>query len=1073
MLKDALSRMASVFLPTVLMQASEYQQKGNVLSIRFSEGLVKARVKEGTGQIYDVHMDLKAWPGTPSRCGCQRPHCKHAAASLLALQAKEIHGLLPMASHLVQTFQPEQLPQSKAREQDKSHQIVYLLELDFHREDYRVFVHMALGKALKRGGIGTKVPFNTLTLSRKQYCTPADDAILETLLLNNSQNSYFDRLQVRDSSLLEKILLTRRAFLYRHQAEPLLILGCTLEVKPHWHLALDGKQQLELQTEGRSLKPLFLDRLWYYDVAAQSLGPMESSHSQFQLKSLLTAEPIPMEERSPIFLSLEKLDSDFPFPKRFEDRITHRFMPKPVICFYAIPLPNRFIFTADIWFEYEGLRIEAGLNLASLFVEKEEKLIEIQRNIDFETQKLRECDSLLPRRAATIEEKLQCPEIFNKGQATILVHYHQEEDLLRLHSQVLPILKAKGWKIELKNPIYSETIVADDLEWYSELDDRGHDFFAWQLGILIDGKPVSIVPLVVDLISKLSHEALDSWSDDKILSLQLEDGKRLQVAMLRIKPLVRFLLQYGTKQFTPESGLTLKRYQLMLLKETEAAMANTALRWLGDLRLQKQLRQLLDDKALPTISIPKGLQTTLRDYQVQGLSWLQLLRTAGLGGILADDMGLGKTVQTLAHLLLEKEQSRMKLTTLIIAPTSLMGNWLEEATRFAPDLKVLVYHGAERSEDPFDAYDLVITTYGLIQRDKTRFVEYPFYYLILDEAQFIKNSRTKTRQIIQQIKAEHRLCLSGTPLENHLGELWSLFHFLIPGLLGEEKQFRAFFKMPIERHANRDRQMLLTNRVRPFMLRRTKNQVIQELPPKTEMLRMITLQGEQRDLYEAIRMSMEHKVRSAIAQQGMGKSHIILLDALLKLRQICCDPKLLTGVKWASNGSAKMDVLMDLLDNLMAENRRVLVFSQFTSMLQLIEEVLISRQYKYLKLTGQTQNRHQLVVKFQEGQIPIFLISLKAGGTGLNLTRADTVIHYDPWWNPAVEDQATDRSHRIGQENPVFVYKLITAGTVEEAILKMQNKKRALFDGILSESISGISMITEKDIAQFFMPLTD
>ena len=440
---------------------------------------------------------------------------------------------------------------------------------------------------------------------------------------------------------------------------------------------------------------------------------------------------------------------------------------------------------------------------------------------------------------------------------------------------------------------------------------------------------------------------------------------------------------------------------------------------------------------------------------------------------MADDMGLGKTVQALAHLQYEKEQGRVKKASLILAPTSLVGNWFAEAQRFAPELKVLIFHGSSRHRDNFDDYDVVVSTYGLIQRDKTKFLKYKFYYIILDEAQSIKNARTKTTQIVQQLNAVHRLCLTGTPLENHLGELWSLFHFLMPGFLGSAKQFRQFFRIPIEKHADLEKRDLLARRVQPFMLRRTKNEVAKELPAKTEMTRTIELTGTQRDLYETIRMSMEKKVREAIVKQGLGKSHIVLLDALLKLRQICCDPKLLSlpEASMAHGTSAKLDALMELLDNLMEEGRRVLVFSQFTSMLKLIEQELDARQYDYLKLTGQTQNRHALVQSFQDGKAPIFLISLKAGGTGLNLTRADTVIHYDPWWNPAVEDQATDRSHRIGQENPVFVYKLITEGTVEEAILSMQDRKRQLVEGVLTSNATANMTLTDADIEQFFMPL--
>ena len=649
----------------------------------------------------------------------------------------------------------------------------------------------------------------------------------------------------------------------------------------------------------------------------------------------------------------------------------------------------------------------------------------------------------------------------------------QDRERLDLAPSVSNI-RNNDWRTESVYPNDEEVLNSDDAEWYSEINEDGHDFFAYQLGILIDNKTVSIVPLVVDLINQLDGEVLENIPDSRLVKLPIAQGKVLQISLGRIKPLLRLLLQYGNRRSQKDPDIQINRYQLILLQEAEQAMAATAARWCGTSELQAQLQQLTTRTTLPVVPVPTGLLTDLRDYQQQGLNWLQGLRTIQFGGILADDMGLGKTVQTLAHLQYEKEQGRLGKASLIVAPTSLMGNWYDEAKRFTPDLRVLVFHGSDRHSDDFDDYDLVISTYGLIQRDKVRFLDYYFYYLILDEAQSIKNSRTKTTQIVQQLRGKHRLCLTGTPLENHLGELWSLFHFLMPGLLGDGKQFRQYFRIPIEKNADLEKRELLVRRVSPFMLRRTKNQVARELPAKTEMTQMLELTGAQRDLYEAIRMSMEKKVRDAIASQGFGKSHIVLLDALLKLRQVCCDPRLLSlpEASMAHGTSVKLSTLMELLDNLMEEGRHVLVFSQFTSMLKLIEKELIARKYGYLQLTGQTQNRQSVVRDFQAGKAPIFLISLKAGGTGLNLTRADTVIHYDPWWNPAVEDQATDRSHRIGQENPVFVYKLISTGTVEDAILGMQAKKRQLFEGILSSHLPENMALTDADIAKFFAPLT-
>ena len=620
-------------------------------------------------------------------------------------------------------------------------------------------------------------------------------------------------------------------------------------------------------------------------------------------------------------------------------------------------------------------------------------------------------------------------------------------------------------------------IDADEVTWYSDCDPDGssHDFFSYQLGIVVDGKSISLVAWVISFIEQFGLSDLDHWPDDKLIRIPIGDARALEVPFLRVKPFIQLLVHMGIPQVSKDLHvLYLTRYQLLFMQEAEQAIKATAARWRGTEQLRHMLQHLISQECLTHIAAPKSLHATLREYQYQGFNWLQRLRMSRFGGVLADDMGRGKTIQTLALLQYEKEANRLQQACLIIAPTSVIGNWLDECRRFTPNLKVLVYHGQDRSQYQFDQYDVIISTYGLVQRDKNRFIDYCFYYIILDEAQFIKNTQTKTRQIIQQLQAQHRLCLTGTPLENHLGELWSLFHFLTPGLLGDRKQFRQFFRNPIEKYQDKERQQLLIRRIQPFLLRRTKNQVACELPKKTEITRAIQLTGKQRDLYEAIRMSTEREVRQAIAKQGLGKSHLILLDALLKLRQVCCDPRLLTlpDAAMAYDSSAKLEACMELLDNLMDEGRSVLVFSQFTSMLALIEEELVARPYAYLKLTGKTQDRQTLVRRFQAGEVPIFLVSLKAGGTGLNLTQADTVIHYDPWWNPAVEDQATDRIHRIGQQKPVFVYRLITTGTVEEAMMTMQARKRQLFKSILSDELMGTAeALTESDINHLFAPL--
>jgi SNF2 family DNA or RNA helicase len=431
-------------------------------------------------------------------------------------------------------------------------------------------------------------------------------------------------------------------------------------------------------------------------------------------------------------------------------------------------------------------------------------------------------------------------------------------------------------------------------------------------------------------------------------------------------------------------------------------------------------------------------------------------------------MGLGKTVQALAHLAVEQANQRTDLPSLVICPTSLVPNWMAETQRFAPTLRCLVLHGPGRAAHfpAIGAHDLVITTYPLLGRDHAVLEAQDWHVVMLDEAQTIKNPLATTSKLARTLRARQRLCLSGTPLENHLGELWSLFDFLLPGFLGDRKQFGTRYRGPIEKAGNEERQALLSQRIAPFLLRRTKEEVAADLPPKTEITETVEMGEAQHGLYEGIRLAMHAKVRAAIAKRGIAGSGIIILDALLKLRQACCDPRLvkLTTAKTANATSAKLERLLELLPQMLEEGRRVLLFSQFTSMLALIEAELTQLDIPYVLLTGDTKDRIVPIRQFQSGEVPLFLISLKAGGVGLNLTAADTVIHYDPWWNPAVENQATDRAHRIGQDKPVFVHRLITAGTIEEKMEVLKQRKQALADGILSASASAALALTEGDL---------
>ncbi len=599
-------------------------------------------------------------------------------------------------------------------------------------------------------------------------------------------------------------------------------------------------------------------------------------------------------------------------------------------------------------------------------------------------------------------------------------------------------------------------------------------WFDLSLGMEINGQRHNILPWLPELIATAANSPRDPQTGQPdipaFIFLKKPGGGFIRMPTEALKPWMAALLDLVSHDF---SGDTLRLSRLDAMRTTAALGEGAA--WAGAQELREMVQQLSGRAEIPEVPVPASLNATLRPYQQQGLNWLQFLRTYGLAGILADDMGLGKTLQTLAHIQVEKDAGRLNRPVLIIAPVSLMGNWRNEAARFCPELRVVVVHGKDRHEvvSEMTSHDVVIAPYSLLQRDKDRWLEAAWHLVVLDEAQNIKNASTHAAQIVGQLNTRHRLCLSGTPMENHLGEIWSLFYFLMPGFLGSQKRFQELFRTPIEKLGDTERMNQLRARITPFMLRRTKSLVASELPPKVDTVVRVELEGKQADLYETIRLGMEKTVRDALESKGLAKSQITILDALLKLRQVCCDPKLLKlAAAQKIKHSAKLEQLMVMLPEMVAEGRRILLFSQFTTMLTLIEAELKKHNLQWVKLTGQSQNREALIQQFTDRTVPIFLISLKAGGVGLNLPQADTVIHYDPWWNPAVENQATDRAHRIGQTETVFVYKLVAQGTIEERILDLQERKAALADSMYSGAVRRKQpLFTESDLAELLRPL--
>ena len=641
----------------------------------------------------------------------------------------------------------------------------------------------------------------------------------------------------------------------------------------------------------------------------------------------------------------------------------------------------------------------------------------------------------------------------------------------------LPALENAGWQIEIAAEFGTRPVEAGS-EWQADIADTEDGWFSLDMGIDVEGERVPLLPILVRLLERGGIEGMPVT--DGRVHAPLDDGRLVALPAERVGKLLAIIAEMADAGRLTAAGA-------MVLPAAEAASVIdleplAATRWENAAAIRDYARKLRVGGTPRRVPPPPAFTAALRPYQQQGLDWLQDLRASGMSGILADDMGLGKTAQTLAHIAVEHAAGRLDRPALVVVPTSLVANWMAEAAKFTPNLRLVLWHGLDRHErrEEVGGADLVVTTYTVLARDIEIMRGLEWHLVVLDESQAIKNPEAKWSRAVRQLNARHQLCLSGTPVENNLGEIWSQFAFLMPGLLGDRRGFVRRFRTPIEKNGDDARRLLLARRLKPFLLRRTKSEVEADLPAKTEIVQRVLLEGDQRDLYETIRLTMHEKVRREIAAHSLEHSQIIVLDALLKLRQVCCDPRLvkLAAMRKALSGSqagaempavtsSKLAALMQMLRELASEGRRVLVFSQFTSMLDLIKPELAAADIGYVELTGATRDRADPISRFQSGAVPVFLISLKAGGRGLNLTAADTVIHYDPWWNPAVENQATDRAHRIGQTKPVFVYKLIAAGTVEERIVELQDKKGRLAAATL-DARAAVGSLAAEDLDYLF-----
>jgi len=849
--------------------------------------------------------------------------------------------------------------------------------------------------------------------------------------------------------------------------------GCTLVWS--WQIDEFGVQRLGAQVPGVERMRLVRASLGFIvvDVGRAEVRMVDGDVAE--ITRLLETPSIAPDELDAFLDAFADTDLArvVPAPRSLRIERAQDLEPEAVLRLVGVPVPGwaqaklgQKLGMAVLEFNYGPHRVEPGFGVETERY-RDGVLYRIERNYALEEAAAERVLEAGLKDAITIwPRQLPEPESFGDFHYLLELNYHIATP--EQWVSVIPRLEESSFQLEY-DPSFPNQVLPLAEDWWAEVDHSEAAWFDIKIGVTINQERIDLLPalkrLAVD--PQFPRKARDREPAEAEYLVPIDAHRRVRMPLGRLRHLLD-TLRASLVEDEDEGELRLHRSEINNLKELVDSDE------IG-LRLDPKRRAQLRDLSMTRkpVSPPAHFGAELRAYQNDGLNWLGFLGEAGIGGILADDMGLGKTVQVLAHLAVEKQAGRLTKPVLIVVPTSLLGNWFREAQRLAPELSVLILHGPDRESGfrRIKQFDLVLSSYPLLPRDIDHLQREKFGLLVLDEAQAIKNPRSLAAKAARDLKVTRRLAMTGTPLENHLGELWAILDAVEPGVLGSERHFLKHYRQPIEKFGDADQQERLNRRVAPLILRRRKEDVARDLPAKTTQVQTITLDGEQKALYESLRAREYMRVREAVGTKGMGQSGVVVLDALLKLRQVCCDPRLVKlEAAQSVHDSAKLEHLADMLEQLVQEGRRVLVFSQFAEMLALISELLTGMELSHLLLTGQTQNRTELVDRFQLGDTPIFLISLKAGGVGLNLTAADTVIHYDPWWNPAAEDQATDRAHRIGQDKPVFVYKLICAGTVEERIQTLQARKAELAAALLEGGTSTAIRFDEEDLEELFGP---
>ena len=1022
------------------VRGKQYFLGGKVISYTLlSESLKKinitARVK-GSYQpeyIQNIIVSQTSYAKVDFQGDCSCPvqnNCKHVVAACFQYQYDKTHKPKDIVADWLDEIKSLSTLNTPSNNSiDNEHFIIYRLFFSNYGDD------MALYKAkyLKNGKMA-KGSLRKIENAHHTLDELMDTSDKEAIELLNSMRDYRYQYKIKGKAgylFMKQILNTQRCF-YENASEPLSFNQEKLPLNFQWSKVDNKRSLLEIKISSKNYRIIPSKPILVIDSENNQVMELDTDIAYAILEKIMSAPAIPNIKINTVYQSLSThlQQLNLPTPKNFKVT-TVKKTPIPIIHIYQDENKTSDMYLLGIDFIYGDYTIAYLPKMPVSTQFNDVGKIEIIRDPQQEAAAL----------AKLCELGFESLENQGKHYMTIASQgnsqhaLQQWNDFLNKH---IDSLKKLGWLIEFNENFKLNFNSDTEIEVQSEAD---NDWFSLSFNVRFGENRYPLAPLVSSVL-----EEFDNIDDlPKKLFLECDASQFIELKTKEIKPVLKTLFELFDRQ-DGENILKIGSFDAHMLEEMQDSVT-----WKGSKEILKLSKKLKNFEGIKDIKPPSCLKLKLRDYQQTGLNWLNFLYDFKFSGILADDMGLGKTVQTLSHLSRLKEDNKLTKPALIVVPTSLVANWKNEVEKFTPNLNILTLYGSDRAEyfPQMNKADLILTTYTLVSNDLQQHEKRKYSYIILDEAQKIKNPRTKMARTICGLKSENRLALTGTPIENHLGELWSIFHFLMPGFLHNQKLFNDYYRKPIENDFDGQIQEQFNKRIKPFILRRTKADVLTELPAKTEIIKLTQFEEKQSKLYETIRIAMNKKVRDAVAQKGLNKSHIHILDALLKLRQVCCDPSILKLDEAKKvKESAKLTLFLELIDELMAEGRKVLVFSQFTTMLSILEREIKKKKISYVKLTGSSTKRDKIIDKFTNGEADIFLISLKAGGVGLNLVEADTVIHYDPWWNPAVENQATDRAHRIGQNKKVFVYKLIVENTIEQKIIELQKKKQALQDGI-------------------------